>query len=103
MLWDKAGTHQVESLYATLQPLQTSWAGSTEVILSCTWCCPCGRQQAFCSTFEASIAGGVWEAAQAELTGLCRQLGLTEPPPLLPVSSSGFYMSWEASWKRHRP
>jgi hypothetical protein len=100
MLWEKNGTHQPGSLYAMLQPSQQNWAGPMEVMLSITWSCLCGKTQAFCSTYAVTTEGGVWEAAQADLTALCRQLGLAEGLVLLPVSSSNSVMTWEASWTR---
>lgn len=101
MLWQPTETHQVESLFATLQAPATPWGGITGAMLSITWSCPCGKTQAFCSTYDASIEGGAWEAAQQELTALCRALGLTEPPGLLPDFSSSCAMTWSASWKRN--
>lgn len=103
MLWDKTGTHQPESLCAMLQSSPLQWDGITAATLSVTWSCPCGRVQAFCSTYAHPFAADVWGAAQAELTGLCQLLGLTEDLVLSPVSSSDLSLNWGAYWRRARP
>jgi len=103
MLWDTTETHQPEYLCATLADLPLSWDGNMVATLSVVWSCQCGRTQAFSSTFVPSTGVGVWAEAQYVLTALCRQLGLTGSLALLPVSSSGSVMSWEATWRRPRP
>lgn len=98
-MWPKAEKHGLASVMATLLWSGGTWDGNMGAILLLSSSCLCGLTAVSSSMFVSSSAQDCWEHGQRELNAWCQQLGLTDSPALLPVSSSDSAMSWEATWR----